>query len=196
MEGREREEKITGMKEEKKREKWKIKHKSGPFCYKGGFHCDSLRPRLRRIAGRYLVSNSSSSSLGWWKAHDEGAVPCLKSQGFLLSWIIKESIFSGPLPARLAAAGGAPLPFSVKQLLTPSLLRPCNSHLFQFKTDTVIILCRTSQKHFLLNAWTIWVAPGRLLASLIMHSCLSIGLDNWYLEASSEGRGWMFFHTS
>lgn len=119
---------------------------------------------------------------------------CLKSHGFLLCWIIKQSIFCGPRPARLSSAGGAPLPCSGKQLLPPSLPRACNSHLFRFKTDTVIILCRTSQKCFLLNAWTIWGAPGRLLASLIMHPCLSIGLDNGYLEASSEGVGGFFSH--
>lgn len=142
-----------------------------------------------------LASHSSRSSLGEWKAHDEGAVPCLKSQGFLLSWIIKQSMFSGPLLARLSSAGGGPLPFSGKQLLPPSLPRACSSRLFRFKTDTVIILCRTSQPCFLLNAWTIWVAPGRLLALLIMHPCLSIGLDNWYLEASSQKVGWIFFLT-
>lgn len=147
--------------------------------------CGSMNSPLWGALEDVLASHSWRCSLGWWKAHDAGAV---------LGWIIDASLFQWPAPACLPTAGGRPLPFAWKASACSEPPKSLQQSFVRFKTDTVIIPCNTSQKCSPLNACTIWATPGELQASLIMHPCLSIDLDNWYLEASSDGvLG--FFHT-
>lgn len=118
----------------------------------------------------------------------KGQCDVRRARGSRCLELLTSQYYSGLLlPACLLTAGGTPPPFTRKASACSEPPKSLLQSFVQFKTDTVIIQCNTSQKYFLLNAWTIWAAPGKLQASLIMHPCLSIDLDNWYLEASSQG---------